>query len=131
MQAAEHAEYITSLAWSPDDSMILLGVENAVKIIDVLVILISFPCLSLFPAALAARSDMLTVLILPPPSPRTSQSGRCTLNVTGHEYCAVGGVAWLPDSAGFFSGGLDMRLLCWVSMSRLGQHSVDYALAHS
>lgn len=76
IQAAEHAEYITSVAWSPDDTMLLLGVENAVKIIDVL-------------------------------------TGRCTLNVIRHDYCAVGGVAWLPNSAGFFSGGLDMRLLCW------------------
>lgn len=43
------------------------------------------------------------------------QSGLCTLNVTKHEYCAIGGVAWLPNGKGFFSGGLDMRVLCWVS----------------
>lgn len=35
LHAAEPTEDITSLAWSPDDSMILLGVECAIKIFDV------------------------------------------------------------------------------------------------
>lgn len=35
LHAAEHTEDITSIAWSPDDSMLLLGVECAIKIYDV------------------------------------------------------------------------------------------------
>ena len=42
------------------------------------------------------------------------QSGLCRLNVTKHEFCAVGGVAWMTNSKGFFSGGQDARVLCWV-----------------
>ena len=76
LPAADATEKITSLAWSPDDTMLLLGVECAVKIYDV-------------------------------------QTAHCTLNVIKHEFCAVGGVAWLPNSQGFFSGGLDCNLLCW------------------
>lgn len=76
LHAADATEKITSIAWSPDDSMLLLGVECAVKVFDV-------------------------------------QSGLCRLNVTKHEFCAVGGVAWMTNSKGFFSGGLDARVLCW------------------
>lgn len=35
LHAAEHTEDITSIAWSPDDSMLLLGVECAIKLYDV------------------------------------------------------------------------------------------------
>jgi len=84
LHAADATEKITSLAWSPDDTMLLLGVECAVKIYDV-------------------------------------QSGHCTLNVIKHDFCAVGGVTWLPNSSGFFSGGLDAKVLCWVSTKLLNQ----------
>lgn len=37
------------------------------------------------------------------------------MDVVAHTDHAVGGVAWLPNSAGFFSGGLDGLIVCWVS----------------
>lgn len=104
----EHPYSVGCVAWSLDDTILLTAAENIIRMWDTRVRNASAIC----DRAVRSRSCC-------------AQSGRLIRTLETHTD-VVTALVWLPDGSGFISGGLDRKIILWVSVSPDAMDSVRW-----
>lgn len=91
-----HNYHISALAWSPDDTKLLTSAEQEIRIWN--------PQVSSNVHSLGLTGNRRP----------SFQTGTCIVELEEHKY-AVNGLCWHADGTGFVSGGMDCKVVFWVS----------------
>jgi WD repeat-containing protein 26 len=95
---------MSAIAWSPDDVSLLSSAEHEIKLWNVEV---SFSC-----PPIVSPFDFLF------------QTGICMKTMSDHSH-TVNGLCWMADGSGFVTGGMDRRIMEWVSGEPLILYKAD------
>ena len=93
----DHEYSVTCLAWSLDDTILLTSAEHFIKLWN-------------------TKVNTLYRLYLIKHSRQILKTGVCIRTLEDHTE-TVTAISWLPDGSGFISGGLDRKIIIWVSQT--------------
>ena len=93
----DHAYPVTCLAWSLDDTILLTSADHFIKLWNTKVN-------TLYRRHLIRHSHQIL------------KTGVCIRTLEDHTE-PVTAISWLPDGSGFISGGLDRKIIIWVSQA--------------